>query len=302
MDFDHINMDSTWASPIYQREMLNACSISNLPEFKRLFQAQRTISGPPTFCENDTLALWPSYRYAILKTAIDKKHDFIVGLLLQDHPTTGYWGCCTIRAILKSNHLPTLKLFHALDPSIVDTESETYITALDYACELSSDEMINFFLDNGADTNSGQCRTCLHSALTYGRSLDIMIKMLDKGAQPISYLTNPAIEKGRLEFNELLVERGIMASISDEMLRKQVLLARRCYREDIALILLRGLDERTARRRPKKKLWWFRGPTIEKEKLHASFHDEDSDGSSFNEKYAGTDQSFRPKKWWQFWR
>ena len=248
--------------------MIEACESGDVPRLPKLLQSCNVKEGyspvEPKYGEPDPPPSDPPATWKMVSSAVLHGHSSILALILKTYPAVKLDRQIILEAALSNPQLETFKLLHAHSPTIVDYEFDSLNTSLLMeACRNGDPLLPAYLLDKGADANEGGFpgRGPLFYAVTFEQPLDVIVKMLDRGAIVTNAVVNSAIEKQRYDLIELLLQRGRLKdlkvaienahkagdkeiiALSQEQLKKQ--------REDVH----RGKRGKTAR--AKKGWWWF---------------------------------------------
>ncbi|OIW26696.1 hypothetical protein CONLIGDRAFT_646846 [Coniochaeta ligniaria NRRL 30616] len=206
--------------------MLDACSSGDIATLKRLF-AEEGIrpgskpiygvyydpkyypQGPPATAtaESDIPSTWE-----LLARAVAAKHVVIIQFILQTYPSFSLNQALGVVHAMLDNPDP------AVLQVLLDHEPEFASYSVDYgmrcfltdACARAPEEIVpvlHVLLDNGADVNDGwgPGGGALFAALLGDQPLEIIAKIVDKGGRISTGCIFSAIQRGRADVVELLL-------------------------------------------------------------------------------------------------
>lgn len=142
------------------------------------------------------------------------------------------------------------------------------------ACRNGDLLLPTYLLGNGADANEGGFprRGPLFYAVVFEQPLDVMVKMLERGAIVTNAVVNAAIGKQKYKVIELLLQRGGLKDLKEAIESAH----KTGNKEIIALVQEQGGKQREdvhrgkrgKTTRAKKGWWWF----CQSEKFPTSYH------------------------------
>ena len=198
-----------------QQAMIEACESGNVPDLQQLLQACGIRDGSPPvdpkYGEPDPLPSAPPPTWKLITAAVGHGQCSIVALILKTYPTVDLNRQSILEAALSKPHLETFKLLHAHSPSIVNYEFDALNTSLLMeACRGGNPLLPNYLLDNGADPNEGGFPGAgpLFYAVKFEQPLEIIVKMVDRGATVTNAVVNEVIQKQRTATLEFLLKRS----------------------------------------------------------------------------------------------
>ena len=194
--------------------MIEACESGNAPRLQQLLQACDVRDGDapvdPKYNEPDPPQSAPPATWKLITAAVGHGQSPIVALILKTYPTVTLNRQSILEAALAKPHLETFKLLHAHSPSIVDYGFDSLNTSLLMEACRSGDTLLpNYLLDNGADPNEGGFPGAgpLFYAVKFEQPLEIIVKMVDRGASVTNVVLKEAIRKQRTAILEFLLKQ-----------------------------------------------------------------------------------------------
>lgn len=199
-------------TPVLQQEMMQACETGNVLKLQNLFDAAGvTIRDHATQRTVDPIyRSGPSAIYDMVHKAVTHNRPAILKLLFEIYPSF----CISHDALLGSTcanpDLPTFKVLHAHDPSIVNYELdekglETLL--MDY-CRSGDPRLPEYLLDNGADPDwSGPpgIQSPLSAAITSDQPPSLISKIIRCGAEVRTIDVAYAMRQQRTDITALLL-------------------------------------------------------------------------------------------------
>lgn len=202
-------------SSYIQKAMIEACESGNVPKLQQLLRACEIKDGSPPvdpkYGEPDPLPSAPPPTWKLVAAAVGHGQSSIVALVLKTYPTVDLNRQSILEAALSKPHLETFKLLHAHSPSIVNYEFDSLNTSLLMeACRGGNPLLPNYLLDSGADPNEGGFPGAgpLLYAVKFEQPLEIVVKMVDRGALVTNAVLNEVIQKQRTATLEFLLKRS----------------------------------------------------------------------------------------------
>ena len=195
--------------------MIEACESGDVPRLQQLLQACHVKPGDapvdPKYGEPNPPRSAPPPTWKLIAAAVRHGHSSVVALLLKTYPSVNIKRQSILDATLAKPHLETFKVLHAHSPSIVNYEFDALNTSLLMeACRGGNLLLPNFLLDNGANPNEGGFPGAgpLFYAVRFEQPLDIIMKMVDRGALITNAVLTEAIRKQRTTILRFLLKRG----------------------------------------------------------------------------------------------
>ncbi|KAF7585395.1 hypothetical protein BBP40_011032 [Aspergillus hancockii] len=249
--------------------MLKPCEASDLVAIQLRFHAHHIEEGTPAlWCEAED---GPPPTCKMVATAITHKQTAIVAFVLSVY-SVGSVSCdLIVQALIEHPCLETMNLLHKHSPDIVNFKFVSLRTFLTEACRGPQPAtatatyhtrlaLLRFLIDHGASPSEGGFggSGALLPAVDLSMPLEIIDKMLIRGALPNTHVVSAAIQKRQLNVLRLFFERARFASTLSPL--KVLDDARRCEDPDIISGLSYGLmtleqREGTARLRISGNRW-----------------------------------------------
>ena len=197
-----------------QQQMIKACETGDVLNLQNLFDAAAVRPGAtPTQRTIDTI--YPSGPPAtsdMLHTAISHHQPAILELLLKTYPSVCILDDVLLGSTCANPDLPTLKVLHSYDSSIVNynmEQNDGLDTLLGDYCRDGDPLLAEYLLDNGADPNKGglPCFGPLLTATTSDQPLSLINKIVQSGAKVSELDVLCAIRQQRADILELLLNQ-----------------------------------------------------------------------------------------------
>lgn len=245
--------------PDFKKEMLEACKTGNLSQLQQIYQTHDIQPGAQLdWMEKDES---PTMVFRLNVTAIIHEHVPILKYLLSMHPTCDLYYETVVLAIVDHPNLEMLDVIVKHQPDIINIQYRHTHTFLTDACQGGSYDsppsdktlpLIHYLLDHGADPRRGSWRDCgaLCTALESKRSLEIIEKMMAKGATVDDFIFSAAIKGQRPDAVQLFFDRAILRGCSTKRLLKE---ARETGDKEMVSLVEAGIAKFTGQELPK---WW----------------------------------------------
>lgn len=200
--------------PTHQLEMLKACETGDIGKLKGLFSAANLseINTATQLGIDFIPRSGPPATSALLYSAVTHNRPEILQFLLKTYPNASIASDVLLGSRYANPDLPTLKVLHSHDPSIVNygmqqTDGMDYLL-LDY-CRDGDPQLAGYLLDNGADPNAEEfpaLNFCpLQIAINSGQPPSLINKLIECGAKVSVMEVTYAIRKQRMDILELVL-------------------------------------------------------------------------------------------------
>lgn len=143
--------------PIHQQEMMTACGNGDVSGLQALFNVVGVVRGQtPSQRGVDVIhRSGPPATSDMLHTAVTNNQPETLRLLLQIYPSVNVSTDTLLGSEFANPDLPTLKVLHSHDPSIVNLEmgEKGLGTLLEDYCHNDNLQRAEYLLENGASPN-----------------------------------------------------------------------------------------------------------------------------------------------------
>lgn len=175
------------------------------------------------------------------------------------HPESELDYRMVVLAIVDHPNLEIMEFVHKHQPNIINLQYRHTHTFLTDACQGGGTydsppsnktlPLIHYLMGNGADPQKGSWRDCgaLCTALEFSRPLEILDKMIDKGAAVDDFVFSEAVRSRRIGAVELFFEKATLHCSTKRMLHE----ARKTRDKEIKSLVKAGVAKMTDQ--PK---WW----------------------------------------------
>lgn len=169
----------------HQKGMIAACNSGNLARLQELLKATGVKKG-----DSPVELHWISHPTeappsCLIAHVVEYKHSELLACLLDIYPYASTKTDLILRHACANPDLPTSKLLHARDPSVVDHEFYTGGTLFIETCHTGDPLLPSFLLDQDADPNGigqGTSFPPLETAIMSKQPLWLIEKLVTKGA------------------------------------------------------------------------------------------------------------------------
>lgn len=177
-------------APVHQQEMMKACANGEVSKLQRLLQDAGVSRGAmPTQRNEDVIHVsGPPATSTMLHTAVSHHQPEILQVLLEIYPSVKVSRDTLLGSEFANPDLPTLKVLHSHDSSIVNLELDErgLDTLLDDYCGHDSPHRAEYLLDHGANANGSgppSVSNPLLVAMMSGQPPALVNKLIECGAR-----------------------------------------------------------------------------------------------------------------------